>query len=51
MRVSFLHQALGLFISLRCRRDNYKRELKRGEWRASDAVKARTVSPWKSQTG
>jgi hypothetical protein len=31
MRVSFLHQALGLFISLRCRRDNYKRELKRGE--------------------
>jgi hypothetical protein len=28
MGVGFLHQALGLFIASRCRRDNYKRELK-----------------------
>jgi hypothetical protein len=33
MRVGFLYQASGLFIASRCRRDNYKRELKKGKWR------------------
>jgi hypothetical protein len=49
--VVFLHQASGLFIASRCRRDNYRRELKKWKWRASNAVKARIVSLWKSQTG
>jgi hypothetical protein len=44
MRVSFLHRASGLFIASWYRRENYKRELKMGKWRASNAVKARTVS-------
>jgi hypothetical protein len=30
IRVSFLHRASCLFIASRCRRDNYKRELKKG---------------------
>jgi hypothetical protein len=51
MRVSFLRQASCLFIASRYGRDNYKRELKKGKWRASDAVKARKISPWKSQAG
>jgi hypothetical protein len=51
MRVSFPHQASGLFIATKYRRDNYKSELKKGKWGASDAIKARKVSPWKSQTG
>jgi hypothetical protein len=51
MRMGFLYQASGLFIASRCKRDNYKRELKKGKWRASNAVKAITVSLWKSQTG
>jgi hypothetical protein len=29
MGVVFLHQASGLFIASRCRRDNYRRELKK----------------------
>jgi hypothetical protein len=36
---------------MRYRRDSYKWELKKGKWRASDAVKARAVSSWKSHTG
>jgi hypothetical protein len=28
IRLGFLHQALGQFIALRCRRDNYKTEMK-----------------------
>jgi hypothetical protein len=51
MRMSFLHQASGLFTAPKCRRDNYKSELTKGKWRASDGVKSRTVSPWNSQTG
>jgi hypothetical protein len=30
MRVSFLYRASGLFITSICKRDNYKRELKKG---------------------
>jgi hypothetical protein len=50
MRVSFLYWASGLFIGPSSRSDNYKRELKREKRKASDAVKAGTVSLWKSQT-
>jgi hypothetical protein len=30
--------------------DNYKKELKKGKWKSSDAVTTRTISPWESQT-
>jgi hypothetical protein len=45
MRVSVTHRASGLFIILNGRRDNHKRELKKGKRKASDVVKAGTVSP------
>jgi hypothetical protein len=45
MGVSSTHRASGLFIVRNGRRDNHKRELKKGKRKASDAVKARTVSP------
>jgi hypothetical protein len=43
MTMSFFHQASGLFIASRYRRDNYKRKLKKGKWRASDAIKVTTI--------
>jgi hypothetical protein len=42
--VSFPYQGSSLFIAPGSRRDNYKRELKRGKRRASNAVKDGTVS-------
>jgi hypothetical protein len=43
MTMSFFHQASGLFIASRYRRDNYKRKLKKGKWRASDEIKVTTI--------
>jgi hypothetical protein len=47
MRVSFLHQASGLFIASKYRSDNYKRELKKGEMKSIQCSQSKNSFPMK----